>query len=69
MAKIYDFEEHKLRKELRSLRLFLQEKYSAERRYKMIWFDHYSIMTTQQRIREIEKRLCEIAHDSQFSKK
>lgn len=69
MAKIYDFEEHRLRKELRSLRMFLHEKYSTERTYKMIWFDHYSIITTQQRITEIQKKLQEISNDRKSPKK
>jgi hypothetical protein len=69
MAKIYDFEVHKLRKELHILRTFLHEKYSMERTYKMIWFDHYSIITTQQRITEIEKKLQEIANDRKSPEK
>jgi hypothetical protein len=69
MAKIYNFEVHKLQKELNTLRMFLHEKYSMERAYKMIWFDHYSIITTQQRIAEIEKKLQEIANDTKSPEK
>lgn len=60
MAKIYNFERYKLRKELRELELFLEQKYALSREFKMIWFDHYSVTATQRRISEIKEKLKEL---------
>ena len=60
MAKIYDFEKYKLRKELRELERFLEQKYALSREFKMMWFDHYSVTATQKRISEIKEKLKEL---------
>ena len=61
MTKIYNFEQHKLKKELQELLEFLEERYFAENAYRLSWFDQSVVTNTKKRIADIHQRLDEIS--------
>lgn len=72
MAKIYNFERHKLQRELHELNLYLNRRYSPNNEYKLLshlWFDHAPVIAAQKRMAEIVSRLEEIERDCQTSEK
>jgi hypothetical protein len=71
MAKIFNFERHKLCMELKTLKEFLDSRYNMSGEYNIfsqIWFDHSACVSAQKRIGEIVVRLKEI-DDLQSSEK
>lgn len=68
MAKIYCFTRHKLCRELKELKEFVENKYKYSRDVSAMWFDHYAVTNAQMRIREIHRILEGLGSDTADSK-
>lgn len=67
MAKVYQYSQFKILREIKDLQNFVQKKYQDAKSSEFMWFDHYSVSHARLRIEQLKTELEKMDNDTPLS--